>query len=156
MVSTVVDNPSNKVIYGADLHGASGGDSFILFLRGSELSLSLASVSNPQSILLGCFQVQEEANLREYLDAMLLLDRHLVPEGSSLAESFPGSPSLPGCGGCLFLLKSRETEGDGHVYRCGRIWTAASLQGWLPEETLRRNEEEYGEERPLCWVLPPA
>ena len=86
---------------------------------------------------------------------MQLLDRYLMPEGSSIAFDFPAEPSLPGCDGCLFLMQARVDESDGpEVYRCGRIWTPASLQGWVTREVLEKYGEEYGADRPVCWTPP--
>ena len=155
-VSTMADNPTGKQIYGIDLNEASPDESFILFLRGEGMSFSLASVSNPQSILMGCFRVESEENLAVFVQTMQLLDEYLMPEGSSLAEDFPEDPSLPGCQGCLFLMRRDGPEADSPaIYRCGRVWIPASLRGWLPQELLEEFGMEYGSGHPQCWVLPP-
>ena len=153
LVSTVVDNPLGKQVYGISLHDAAPDESFLLFLRDDGRNFTLAQVSNPQTILLGCFKVQTEEHLTMFVEAMRLLDRYLMPEGSSLAFDFPTEPSLPGCDGCLFLMHARAAEPDGaQVYRCGRIWTPASLHGWLPRDLLEKYGDEYGQERPICWT----
>lgn len=151
-VYTVVERPAGEVVYGGNLQKASAGDSFIVFLRGSEPGFSLAGVSNGQSILLGCFLIQTVDNVPAFLEAMRFLDQYLLPDESSLAEDFPEEPSLPGCSGCLFLLQREETL----VYRCGRLWVPASRQGWLTSDALEQYGEEQGGGKPGCWVQPPS
>jgi hypothetical protein len=151
-VYTVVERSAGALVYGGNLQKASPDDSFILFLRGSDPGFLMASVSNGQSILLGCFLIQAMDNVPAFLEAMQLLDQFLLPEESSLTEEFPEQPSLPGCTGCLFFLERKEM----YVYCCGRLWIPASRQGWLTADALERYGEEYGPERPACWVHPPS
>ena len=128
-ISTMVDNPAGKQIYGIDLNEVSPDESFILFLRGEGTNFSLASVSNPQSILMGCFRVETEENLAVFIQAMQLLDKYLMPEDGSLTEDFPAEPSLPGCQGCLFLMRRDGPEEDSPaIYRCGRVWTRPACE----------------------------
>ena len=154
LVSTVVDNPLGKQVYGVPLHDAAADESFLLFLREEGASFVFAQVSNPQAILLGCFKVQTDAHLAVFVEAMQLLDRYLLPEGSVIGFDFPEDPSFPGCGGCLFLMQARTSDEETvDVYRCGRLWTPASLRGWLSRDALEKYGEEYGRDRPACWTL---
>lgn len=156
MVSTVVDDQPGKEVYGINLHRASPQESFILFLREERPNFTLASVSNPLSILQGCFRVQSEENLAVFTEAMRLLDRYLLPAGSSMAEDFPLEPSLPGCQECLFLLQGEgQDETASVIYRCGRIWIPPSLRGWLSQDGLEHYGEECGPRHPLCWTSFP-
>ena len=155
-LSTIVDNPTGKQVYGIDLQDVAADDSFILFLRQEGPNFSLAQVSGPQSILLGCFRLESEEHLDKFLEAMQFLDRYLLPEGSALADDFAEAPSLPACLGCLFLLLHDDPEVDDLTrYRCGRIWTPASLKGWLTREALEAYSKDYGGSPPLCWTSPP-
>ena len=150
-VYTVVERPAGETVYGGNLQKASPNDSFILFLRSSEPGFFLASVSNGEGILLGCFLIQAVDNVPAFLEAMQFLNQYLLPDESGLTEEFPEQPSLPGCMGCLFFLE----RGEMYVYRCGRLWIPASRRGWLTSDALERYGEEYGPERPACWVYPP-
>ena len=155
-VSTAVDNPTGKRVYGIDFRDVAASDSFIFFLRQQGPHFELAHVSSPQSILLGCFRVESEEHLDKFLEAMQLLDRYLVPEGSILADDFAEAPSLPVCSGCLFLLAHEDPEVQELTrYRCGRIWTPASLKGWLTREALEAYGKEASAGTPLCWTPPP-
>ncbi|GEM_PF-4419697 len=155
-VSTTVDNPTGKRVYGVDFHDVALADSFIFFLKQEGSRFALARVSSPQSILLGCFRVESEEHLDKFLEAMQLLDRYLVPQGSILADDFAEAPSLPACSGCLFLLGHADPEvRELTRYRCGRIWTPASLKGWLTREALEAYGKEAGPSTPLCWAPPP-
>ena len=156
-VSTRVDNPNGKRVYGVDFREVAAGDLFVLFLRREGLRFTLARVSTPQSILLGCFRVQSEEHLDQFLEAMQLLDRYLVPTGSVLADDFAEAPSLPACSECLFLLEHEDPDLHGLIrYRCGRIWTPASLKGWLTREALEAYGKELGSYVPLCWTSLPC
>lgn len=153
-VSTRVETLAPGTTYGADLHNADPADAFLLFLQGAEPTFSIASVSSDRSALLGCFRIQSMDNLPAFIDTVLLLDELLFPLGSSsIPDDFPEQPGLPGCSGCLFLLQHIVQQAQpGSFYRCGRIWTPASLQGWLPEEILRQHGQETGPDPPACWT----
>ena len=158
MVSTAVNDPPGKEVYGIDLHRVPPEESLILFLRQEGPNFALASVSTPLSILQGCFRVQSEENLAMFTEAMRLLDRYLLPEGStiSMLEDFPLEPSLPGCRECLFLLQDEGRDESASVlYRCGRLWIPPSLRGWLSQNALEQYGREYGPRHPQCWTTLP-
>jgi hypothetical protein len=154
VVSTGVDAPPGGTVYGGNLQMASAGDAFLLFLKGSETSFSIAYVSNTQSTLLGCFLIRSMGNLPAFLDAVLFLDQYLW-SAESIPDDFPDRPSLPACTGCVFLLHRAGQGNGGAAYRCGRILTPASLKGWLAEATLEAYGREDGTAPPPCRVVLP-
>jgi hypothetical protein len=155
-ISTRVENPDAKQVYGIDLRSVAADDVFIFFLRQEAHGFTLARVSGLQSILKGCFRVESVEHLDTFLAAMELLDLYLLPAGSVLADDFAEAPSLPACLGCLFLLRHDDLDVGGLTrYRCGRIWTPASLRGWLTGEALQAYGNDYGDRPPLCWTSPP-